>query len=121
MYLIVLKGQGDTEIKVVGPLTWAWLTKPAPDFGGDSMVEERLPDDVIAEMRALDPVGIRTYEENMAADQCVPFVCETTIGSYDNDRALFLPAKSFDTARSAFGWMAARGMTVVDDYHGYIY
>lgn len=100
-YLIVLRGQGDTAVTLAEAAAKQWIERPPKP--GKTGWKEKIPTAVIANHNP-------DYK-----------TAEVTIGSYDNDRALYCPGDSFDTVKAAFDFAKKNGHNIIDEYHGYIY
>lgn len=113
IYLITLEGQGDIYIKPVDEETFNWVTSNDEGRPAGAENESGWEDQLV-------PASQRTKME-AAGDWPV----EITLGSYDNDRALFAhPSGDYDTyytLKEAFKAIRQHGDEVVDEYHGYIY
>lgn len=105
----MLGGQGDIEYKVVGPETWKWITSPRPNFGNNTYLDEIIPLGALHEFSLLDPQGQSNFSEQI------------TIGSWENDRAIYARGKDFDNMKDLLDWIKQNNMTVDDEYHGCIY
>jgi hypothetical protein len=121
LYLINLEGGGDTMIYVVGKATFDWINSdwPANEAAGESGFYEKIPAAVIAEWEAAglkDELDARTKLDGVARDECY-----ITIGSWDNDRAMHIPAGGFDSIVSAMVYIKKQKGELVDEYHGCIY
>jgi hypothetical protein len=101
-YLIILNGQGDTDVILAEAAAQSWITGPAPRFSRGA-VKEKIPATVISTHK----VGSKTIE--------------ITIGSYENDRALQCPGDHFGSVKDALEFVKKNGHNVVDEYHGCIY
>jgi hypothetical protein len=107
VFLVVLTGQGDIEVKVIDKDTWDWLNGPSgrPD-GKSSWLDPFVP----ATQLALQPE--KGY-------------WNLTSGSWENDRALLLNStgayKTYWSRREALAAIRRMGDTVVDEYEGFIY
>lgn len=114
VYLIVLEGQGDLNIKVVDQITWDWIvsddlgTSESEDCG--SWVDTTIPE---CQRQLIQAAG----------DD--PNNIEITIGSYNNDRAIFAQSTNgyttYSSVKSLFDAVITRGDTVIDEYQGCIY
>lgn len=107
-YLIVLEGQGDTDIILANPAAEAWISKPAKF--GKSCWKETIPAAVLA-----------GHELDDADDDYDPRKPEITIGSYDNDRALSCPGEHFGSMKELMSYCSKHNITITGEYHGYIY
>lgn len=106
-YLILLEGGGDSVVKIVGQAQWDYLNSPIAIPRGKTGVSETPPPDALSEARLADPE--------------VEGVCRVTTGSGENDRALWLRGKEFDSVREAFAWATKNGASIADEYHGCLY
>ena len=115
MYLLVLVGQSDTIVKLVDQETWDWIHVD-PGFT-DGVTYETL--DVTPEMekRILAYFKVDTLED-----------FSVTIGSWENDKALFAPPVIIDDVEMEFGNMAAafntlkdKGIDILGSYQGHVY
>lgn len=111
LHLVNLSGGGDTEIKLVGPATFSWICSPWTGRTGQTSVDETVPDEVAKEGLALNPM----------AASVAPSSCRVSVGSPDNDRALFAVGMHFDSATKACKWAFANGCELGDEFDGYIY
>lgn len=109
MFLVVLSGGGDTEVKIVSKPVWDWILTE-DDFQGEDSIQDTPPPEVIQEM----------IEENGEDSDCTVFV---TSGSPDNDRALNAPApnRSFFSMKEALQYIKRNNIEIVEEYEGYIY
>ena len=120
VYLIVLEGGGDLEIKVVDEETFKWVTsddmgKADPPKKGDSRYhweDQLVPKSQIKKMKT----EYGAYYEPLTI----------TSGSWDNDRAV--AARCADgyseymyTIKDTFQTIQQKGDVLVDEYRGYIY
>ena len=103
VHLVVLEGGGDVEIKVIGPATYEWL------FTDFTTARESVPKEVLDELAELDP----KIE--------FPSSVYASIGSPDNDRALQIVGKSFNSASAAVKWAINQNYEMGDEYYGCIY
>lgn len=114
-YLIILTGQGDTDIRLANAEAKEWI-ESAPPAGHDGAWEEEIPAAVCEgqEIDSPDTDG----EGNVTYDPRKP---QITIGSYDNDRALACPGIPFDSVRAAMRYATEHDIEIVGEYHGCIY
>jgi len=115
VYLIVLRGQGDTEIKVVDKETFDWITSSDPGHGLKEMPiswdDMNTPASQLAKMKKQDDTFWSVY---------------LTCGSWENDRALACAAadgyaESYGTIKSAMNTITKKGDVLTNEYHGEIY
>lgn len=112
MYLLILQGGDDVEIKIIGPKAWEYLNSPPPKLNLNSSGKtEKLSPEILAEADSI----IGSKREEPVTEIYV------TSGSWDNDRALCLEGKCFDSTREAYAWVKKQGQEILDEYHGYIY
>jgi hypothetical protein len=102
--MLTLAGQGDIEVKLVDKETWDWINKP----------NDPCP-----------PAVLERIREEQDDPECVPNI---TIGSPDNDAALWSPAvkidgieASFDSVSDAIRFIRKHDIEIEDDYEGCIY
>lgn len=99
LYLVMLNGQGDTDITVVGKDVFDWIESDFSCNAGEYSKQEKIP----------------------GTDKVVNVSC----GSPDNDRALEASAhfteQSFGTTKGALAYIKEQGGELADEYHGYIY
>jgi hypothetical protein len=100
MYLIILQGGGDTEIKLVNYAAKAWIESPYPARGKET-IPKKVREDFEDE-----------YEET---------TIHVTSGSGDNDRAMAVQGYYFDSTKSAHQYAKENSMTIENEYHGYLY
>jgi hypothetical protein len=90
-YLIHLEEGDDEYFFSVGPLSWAYIHAPRPDFGAASSLIEIVPDAVAAELDAHLDEGAENHILSMNEERADDIhQCEVTVGSYENDRVLHL-------------------------------
>lgn len=110
VYLIILTGQGDTEIKVVDQETWDWIKSSNP--GKPKNTKKNSWFDQLVPKSQLDKIGE------------VPYI---TIGSFENDRALWSRNADgyqeyyYDTVIEAMKDIKKNGHEFEDEYSGEIY
>lgn len=127
VYLVILKdGGGDTYVRVVDEETWTWITNEDDGSNGSTDLEwddRTCPRSVRRRLweRAKD------YGEDVPNDP-EDFKVVITRGSWDNDRAIMSPPIVVDDARAEFDsvtdavkWINRHGLTLKDEYHGYVY
>ncbi len=113
VYLLVLTGQGDTEIRVVDQETWDWIFGPSGQPEGESGWEDpHVP--AYQRRKSREEEG----EEN-------DFYL--TSGSWQNDRALHAysseryDAETFDGIKDVLKVIKKKGDTIAEEFHGCIY
>lgn len=106
-YLILLAGQGDTDIKIVNKDTWDWIM-------GDGEVP---PHQVEAFIKSCHENESEVITEEAAREYL------NSSGSCDNDKALKCKAdfEEFTSMKSAMQYIYKHDLEVVDEYEGYIY
>ena len=104
IFIIVLTGQGDTDIKVVNQETWEWIIKDTEFPLGENSIYEIPPG---MEETAFITIGSSYNDKALAVQTNVP-------GYEDNDD------EYFDLA-DIFRMVSEQGDKVVDQFHGYIY
>jgi hypothetical protein len=107
LYLIVLNGGGDTDIKLVNKDVWDWINSPYTDD------VEKVPDAVVV----LDPDQFSA--ENTREDE--DGYCCVCPSSYDNDRAMGAPGLSFWSMKEAMQYIRKHDIEIIDEYEGYLY
>lgn len=100
MYLIILQGGGDTDIKLVPFAAKAWIESAYPVD-----MEETIPPEVR-----------EGFEDDYEEDTVI-----VTPGSGDNDRALAVQGYGLYSTTDAHKYARKNGIEIVDEYHGYIY
>jgi hypothetical protein len=104
-FLIVLRGGGDTVIKLCAPETEGWLYMNAK-FESGGIVEEKIPANVQA---GADP------------KEALQETVEVTRGSWHNDRALAAPGLNFNSLSEALEWVIKNEAELTGEYTGCIY
>ena len=119
-YLLILTGQGDTEIKVVDEETYNWIV--STELGKSEQDKGKLYWNDISCPPEVRKAIIETEEEGEG------FSISIGINSYSNDRALFAPCikvngneMRFSTVVDVYNWAVRNGYTIIDEYQGYIY
>lgn len=109
-YLILLAGQGDTDIKIVNKDTWDWIM-------GDGEVP---PHQVEAYIKSCRKHGSQVVLTEEAARQYLEFA---NSGSCDNDKALVCEPdfSGFTSMKSAMQYIYKHDLEVVDEFEGCIY
>ncbi len=108
LYLVALDGGGDLQVTLVTQAVWDWIDLP---FGSpDSSYCEAVPPAVLEEAK-------RHGTESYFKDGTM----RITVGSYDNDRALFAPGRQFDDVEDAHEYAKENKVDIVDTYEGFIY
>jgi hypothetical protein len=108
LYLVVLEGGGDIQVTLVNKAVWDWIDLPFDSL--ESGYYEAVPQAVLDEARRHD-------SESYFKDGTM----RVTVGSYDNDRALFAPGRRFDEVDEAHEYAKANNVDIVDTYEGCIY
>ena len=123
VYLVLLEGGGDLDVKVVDEETFAWITSPTMPEGltsSSSIEDPEVPPSQINKRAAQDKL-----DADDASWGIKPAPVRITRGSWDNDRALqALSADGYDMyseVREAFAAVKLKGDEIVDEYHGCIY
>ena len=111
VYLIVLAGQGDTDVRVVDKETFEWVTSKNPGQPGahppinNQWIDTLVPDSQLAKRNG-EPVRLTT-------------------GSWWNDRMLaaecFAPYDGYASLRDALKAVKANGDEIEDTVEGMIY
>lgn len=122
IYLLVLSGQGDTDVKPVDEEAYNWIT--SEDLGRPETFEEDEDEhgwyDRIVPASQLEL--LQKDADKFGGEVERVYI---TIGSYDNDRALFAkPVEGYathDSVADAIKEITAKGDTLVDSYEGCIY
>ncbi len=117
VYLIVLEGGGDVDIKVVDQETYDWITSDdlgqPPGSEEETMWEDQsVPASQLAKMKSKEG---EHYQPPMI-----------TSGSWDNDRAIHCCAADgydteYDSIKEALKDIRKKGDEMEDEYHGGIY
>lgn len=97
MCLVILQGQGDTDIRLANAAANEWFDQP---FEQD---EEQIPPAVLE--------GHKVKNETI----------EVTPGSCDNDRAIQCPGIAFSSLVDVFKYCKENDIEISDEYHGCIY
>ncbi len=115
-YLVIMQGQGDTEVKLVDKEIWDWFHSPRPPFADDAYFDE-LP---IAPRRVREAIlKLNPDEQELGV----------TSGSWENDRMLRCPDEAClyheygDTSsiRAAERWAKKNNYRIVEREEGSIY
>lgn len=125
VYLLVLEGQGDINIKIVDTMTYNWITNN--DLGRAPDTDKYSWDDKTC------PVEIKRKiweEQSGHYNKCSfeEFKINISSGSYNNDRALMAPVITINDEEGFF-WEITKAMKfinkhnleVLGEYQGYIY
>lgn len=127
VYLLVLTGQGDTEIKVVDKETWGWIFGPSgrPETGKSGWDDPFVPayqrEKILADRRENEGPSDEDDEEGDRD------VIRITSGSWQNDRALLAysseryKAETYYSIESAMRAITNLGDAIVEEFDGYIY
>jgi hypothetical protein len=106
MYLIVLEGGGDIEVKIVSKAAWDYIHSdrpPALCSGSKTALYEEVPPEVVE----------GTDREAM---------CRVTVGSCENDRALWVPGVfACDDVGEARQYASDTEWSIEGEWHGGIY
>jgi len=119
VYLIVVTGQGDTEVKVVDEETFEWLDSPYPSETGEASVRDIIPPRIEEIMRA--------FWRNDIGEEMDDTDLSVSSGSWDNDRALMVVSTvegyeaQYSSLKDALDDIKTQGDTVVDTWEGLIY
>lgn len=110
-YLLVLAGGGDKSVTVITEEYWAWITR------------KDTPGRVGTESGWLDTACPPAMVTSLAPERTW-----VTVGSFENDRALWVSncrdvpgIDTFDTVHEALDFVKSKGLTLKNEYHGYIY
>lgn len=127
VYAVMLTGQGDTDIKLVTPETYNWIT--ANELGrtnnhASSWDDTSCPIEVRKQIwESLHPSEKKGYNDDF--NEYYP---EITIGSFTNDRALVAPAIKQNNVKLEFNnlgdytaFIKQHDITIIDTFEGYIY
>ena len=107
MYLVMLEGQGDLDMKLVGKATFDWINSERPDMP-DYSADEEVPAAVLAENPEMVERGKTTIQ--------------VTSGSCENDRAMNVVATlTFDSVVEAMKYIAKNKINLVDEFTACIY
>lgn len=119
VHLISLSGQGDEEAYLVSKEVFDWVVNR--DTPGRAGNEHAWRD-------TATPEAIRNAirEENQRYGDSDSDLANCTIGSYNNDRALYAGRAAIaggygDTERDMVEYAHANGLRIVDEFRGYIY
>lgn len=123
LYLLVLTEiGGDLEVKVIDEETWAWIFGPS----GKPHPEDVSWEDPFVPKRQQDLIA--KSDEALSGDDDtdgLAGVVWVTSGSYENDRAIFAhPAEGYGICFSIEEMqraVAAKGDTILEEWHGMIY
>lgn len=115
LHLMVLQGQGDTIVSLLNVEHYQWILSretPGRKSKESSWSDTACPPDLFKAIKADDPD---------IEDEGVP----VTIGSYQNDRAMYsygVAEYTGDSVTEAVQWAKANGHELADgEYHGCIY
>lgn len=103
VYLITLSGGGDTYITLVKKHVWDWIISDYPSE--KSQCTEKIPPEVLAEKKtsyATDTISLSR-------------------SSYENDRAIHAPGKSFSSVAELGEYLTKHKLTVQEEFEGYSY
>jgi hypothetical protein len=112
VYLIVLQGQGDTDVRVVDKETFDWVTSTNPgmlaEAKGNAWIDSRVPE----------------YQQKKREEDGLGSL-ELTTGSWWNDRMLAAYSihgyKEYSSLRDALKAVKAKGDEIEDTTEGMIY
>jgi hypothetical protein len=103
VYLVTLSGGGDTYITLVKKHVWDWIISDYPSDKGHCT--EKIPDDVMAEKKTSYATDTISLSRN----------------SYENDRALNAPGKSFQSVKELGKYLKEHDLTIEEEFEGYSY
>lgn len=103
VYLITLSGGGDTYITLVKKHVWDWIISDYPS--DKSQCTENIPDEVKAEQKTSYATSTVCLSRN----------------SYENDRALNAPGKSFQSVKELGEYLKDNKLTIEEEFEGYSY
>ena len=129
VYMLVLTGQGDTDVKLVNKETWDWVMNAdlgqSPDDRGESEWNDI---SVPANVKKAIWDGLSNSEKAWYGHNLDNFEVNVTAGSYNNDRALLAPplkidgvSGRFSSLTEAFNWVKKHDLNIVGECHGCIY
>jgi len=111
-YLIVLQGQGDTDIILANAEAKEWVESPPQ--GGSSSWDEMIPTAVQA--------GHEPDEDtNEDGEWVIVDSVNMTIGSFGNDRAMCCPGDRFDSLKEVMSFCKKNKIEIIGEFHGFIY
>ncbi len=108
LHLVTLSGGGDVYHKLVGPKTFEFISSEWSSPDGSNSYDEIIPEEVKEEIQCLSG---ETSDDSI----------HITIGSFDNDRAIQLDGKDFDSATQAVKWAVKSGVELGEEYDGCVY
>jgi len=111
LYLIVLSGQGDTDVKLVNEDVWNWI------FSQYTSDCEKVPESVLLEAEKHECCSFDAEEMDMEEDGYY----YVSTGSTDNDRAMGAPGPSFWSMKDAFDYIKENDIEIIAEWSGYIY
>lgn len=117
MYLIILTGQGDTEIKIVDQETWDWITS------ADNGRNPNLPENTLS----WDDLLVPQSQLKKILDNSEGYHPHLTKGSWENDRAMWACNADgysegyYDSVKDAMKAIKKNGHKFEDEYYGCIY
>lgn len=107
MYLLVLQGGGDENIRLVNSTIWNWVIS---DYQYYENGYEPLSKEVLSEFKKYN-------KEKRLQNGCIL----VSSGSFDNDRAILAPGMEFASLTEAFSYAKENDINIVDEYYGNIY
>ncbi|MGX1266718.1 hypothetical protein RKD55_004662 [Rossellomorea marisflavi] len=125
-YVITLIGQGDTDVKIVDQETYEWIVSADLGRKGNESGWQDKTCPLTVRKAVWDEMSLR---EQKHYGQMSNFYPDITIGSPNNDRALFVCALKDKSGKELSFWdieayttyIAKHNVEILDSYEGYIY
>lgn len=118
MYMIILQGQGDTNVAIVDQQAWDWINNPHNNPVPDILIKEviKKPNDY----------GLEDIDEKTPREEIESAIRENQItrGSPNNDAALnmmFCADPVFYRMKEALDYVKKNDIEIIDTFEGYIY
>lgn len=103
LYMLVTAGQGDIDIKLVDKETWDWVMKPD---------NTKIPSNVLAAYRERAEEGPEAFPSGQGTNDAALQVASAKVGHIRAE---------FSQIKTAAAFIRKHDITIVNEWHGYIY